>query len=79
MPPDFRLSALRMRRTVPDLYEAFLKDFGAYTDVVTVAVTDAPADQVLVAQGMARQCRSIRRALEECHLVERPKPQQPAS
>jgi hypothetical protein len=62
----FKQAMARLKRAAPREFEDFLNQFELYSNAVTVAVTDAPADNVLVAQGMARQCRGLLRALAEC-------------
>lgn len=75
MTPDsipLKHATLRLRKAAPQEFQLFLNQFELYTNDVTVAVTNAPADQVLVAQGMARQCRALLRAFVECPALERP-------
>jgi hypothetical protein len=70
-----KLAMLRLKRAAPAEYQEFLNVFGAYTDDVTVAVTDAPSDEILVMQGRAQQCRSLFRAFETCEqALVRPQP-----
>ena len=54
LPPTLDDEILRMRRNAGDGFERFVKAFAVYTHGVTIAVTNAPADQVLGAQGQAR-------------------------
>jgi hypothetical protein len=65
---------LRLKKIQPQVYDEAVRDFERYAWEVTAAVTDAAPDQVLLAQGMARQCNAILRALRECELIERQQP-----
>jgi hypothetical protein len=51
--------AERMKNQDPTLYEQFLRLLDAYTTELTVAVTEAPADQILTCQGRAQQARKF--------------------
>lgn len=53
------------------VWDAFINQFETYVDEVTVAVTIATADHVLVAQGMAREARALLALFKK-------KPNQPA-
>ena len=67
-------AALMLRKAAgKEIFDLFVQKFGAYTNEVVYSVTDAPPEQVLEAQGRARQCRALYRAFSECHLRERPK------
>lgn len=75
--PDPRLLsdyALRMRNGNPEAFELFVRELRRLSEHVTVAVTEADAGSILVAQGRAQQCRSLLRVFEEC---DRPKPPTP--
>lgn len=65
-------AALRMRSEAPRTWDDFLLALDAYVLDVTVAVTDAPQDQVLLRQGYARNARELLRIFQTCH-------QQPAA
>lgn len=67
-------SFLGLRNANPEGFEHCLQVFGEYTDEVTVAVTEAGPDTVLVMQGRAQQCRAILRVLRECDKVKPTKP-----
>lgn len=47
--------AFQLRNAEPKAYEAFLEAFDAYATEITVAVTDAPAADILNMQGRAKQ------------------------
>lgn len=64
--------ARRLRSADPENFRLFVDAFDGYALEVTVAVTEAPQDQVLNMQGRARQCRAILRILQECHLQRDP-------
>jgi len=66
--------ALRLRNADPEGFEQFVETFAAYTNEITVAVTEAPQDQVLNMQGRARQCLAFLRLFRECHIPETPQP-----
>jgi len=68
---------LRLQKIQPSIFEEAVREFERYSMLVTVAVTSAPPESILVAQGHAQQCQAILQALRECHLTERP--QQPGS
>lgn len=68
--------ARRLRSADPENFELFVAAFDAYALEVTVAVTEAPQDEILNMQGRAKQCRAILRMLQECHLQKSP-PQAP--
>ena len=59
--------ALRLRNADPEGFERFVEAFDAYASEITVAVTEAPQDQVLNMQGRARQCLAFLRLFRECH------------
>lgn len=74
MAVDIVDAALMLRRAAgKDVFDLFVRKFGEYTNEAVYAVTDAGPEQVLEAQGRARQCRALHRAFVECHLRERPK------
>lgn len=68
--------ARRLRSADPENFQSFVEALDAYALEVTVAVTEAPQDQVLNMQGRARQCMALLRLLQECHL-QRPTAQAP--
>lgn len=70
--------ALQLRAADPKAYQSFLEVLDAYATEITVAVTEAPAAEILNMQGRAKQTLVI------LHLLRTPKPlptpsqQQPA-
>lgn len=70
--------ALRLRNADPEGFEQFVAAFDAYTGEITVAVTDAPQDQILNMQGRAKQCLAFLRLFRECHIQKPTQPQPPA-
>lgn len=80
-PVNVRAVIFKLFKSLPaPLYWDFVRDFDAYVDDVTAAVTDAPPDQVLVAQGQARMCRALLRAfLDAPSFEERPTHTKPAT
>ena len=57
-------AALQLRAAGGEAYDRFVNAFETYSRDVTDAVTDAPADQVLGAQGQARQVKKILQTLK---------------
>ena len=49
----------RLWKTSPDAFNLFVKAFATYTDELTVAVTEASPDRILVLQGQAQNARSV--------------------
>lgn len=64
--------ALKWKSIDPGLYEHFLRLMDAYVDEVTVAVTEAPAADILQAQGRAQNARMFLRIFTE--VLEQPTP-----
>ncbi len=59
---DHKLISWRLRQFKnmdPAIYEALIDLMKQYVTELTVAVTDAPADQILVCQGRAQQARKM--------------------
>ena len=67
------VAALRLRNVAPDLFQQFIDQIEKAVEVATIAVTEAPPDQILVCQGRAQAYRYILRVLKECH-IDRTKP-----
>lgn len=65
-----------LRNSSPVEFEEFIKEFRAYTDTITVAVTQATPNDILVCQGRAQLAIAVLRMLIECD--KRPEPKQPA-
>lgn len=66
--PDFKLLApvaLKWRNQNPQLYDEFLKRLDRCVFDVTVAVTEAPSDQILQAQGRAQMARKFMQVFAE--------------
>lgn len=64
-PRRISLIANRWKNYDPRLYELFLREMDAYVFDVTVAVTEAPSDQILQAQGRAQQARKFMQLFAE--------------
>ncbi len=58
-------SIKRLSNNAGEAYDLFLNDLDSYVNEITVAVTDAPADQVLGMQGRAQQARKFQRMFHE--------------
>lgn len=50
------IAAARLSKAAPNMWQEFLPAFEAYARERELACVHAPADKVLSAQGMARQC-----------------------
>lgn len=50
---------LYFKNADPRLYEKFIRILDAYVTEITVAVTEAPTDEILVAKGRAQQARKF--------------------
>jgi hypothetical protein len=55
----------RLANNGGEAFDRFLRTFGAFVDTVTVAVTDAPSDQILRLQGQAQMARKLLRMFTE--------------
>lgn len=55
----------RLKRAEPQTYEQFIRALDAYTTELTVAVTDAPSESILVTQGRAQQARKFFKLMTE--------------
>jgi hypothetical protein len=53
------------RNAEPEIYEKFLKAFRDLTDEFTVAVTETPPSDILVAQGRAQMMRKLEQKFNE--------------
>lgn len=71
-----KVIALRLKNADPSNFDQFVECFDVYTSEVTVAVTEAPQDVILNAQGRAQQCLALLRMFRECH-IQRAAPQDP--
>lgn len=64
---QFKDAALLLKRhTSPDAWVNFMGAFSAYTYMKIGDVTDAPLENVVLIQGMARMCKKIHQLLDEC-------------
>jgi hypothetical protein len=57
---------LRLKNAAPETWDNLVQTFDIYATEVTVAVTQAPADCILVMQGRAQQCLALLRLMREC-------------
>lgn len=73
-PKQISQFALRVRNVDPPLYEQFIRLLDAYTTELTVAVTEAPADAILVSQGRAQQARKFLQLFAELPEPKKPTP-----
>ena len=66
--------ALRLKNADPESWDRFLQAFDGYATEVTVAVTEAPSEDILRFQGRAQQMLALLRLFKECHIVRNPPP-----
>lgn len=69
-----------IQMAAPKEWDAFVQTFDAYATEVTVAVTNAAQDEVLVSQGQARAFIHLLRVFRECGrraAAQQTHPQQP--
>ncbi len=64
-PKKLSIYAKRFRDQDPAVYEQFIRLLDQYVSELTVAVTEAPSSDVLVAQGRAQQARKFFQILTE--------------
>lgn len=57
--------ALRLKNADPHIYDKFIEHVAAYVHDITVAVTEAPPSEILVAQGRAQNAMKFYRLLTE--------------
>lgn len=63
---DFSQVCLRLRNAAPEQWAAFKTAFSVYDYQTTLAVTAAPADRIMNAQGHAQMCQALLRIFNEC-------------
>lgn len=68
--------AHRLQLAAPQEWETFVQVFDAYATEVTVAVTAAEQNEILVAQGKAKAFLHLLKCFREC-AIPRPQPQTP--
>ncbi len=66
MTPPLSVLCLRLRNADPQVWDAFLAQFAAYTNDATFALTKAEPAEILIAQGRAQQCHALLRLFKEC-------------
>lgn len=69
--------ALQLKNANPAAWDAFVETFDVYATEAAVALTQAPADQILAQQGRAQQCLAFLRTLRECDRARKPLPPEP--
>lgn len=57
---------LRLKNANPEAWDDFVQCFDIYATEVTVAVTQAPSEDILRMQGRAQQCLALLRTMREC-------------
>lgn len=62
---EISIISKRFRNYDPQLWDHFVNMVGDRSIAVTVAVTEAPPDQILVCQGMAKEARKMVQLLTE--------------
>jgi hypothetical protein len=68
--------ALQLKNANPKAWDAFVECMDVYTTEVTIALTAAPATEILNMQGRSQQCLALLRIFRECSSPIFP-PQQP--
>ena len=71
--PTLSELALRLRNGNPEAWDEFLVQMQGYYEDLTMKVVQAPAEEVMVAQGRAQSIFALLRTFKEC-TVERKKP-----
>lgn len=69
--------AHQLQVSAPREWDSFVQCFDAYATEVTVAVTTAEQNEVLVAQGRARAFLHLLELFRTCHIQRPPANQQP--
>jgi hypothetical protein len=64
-PRIFSVFALKFKNHDPKLYEKFLRVMDEYTHEITVAVTEADPNSILMLQGRAQQARKFMQVMSE--------------
>jgi hypothetical protein len=67
-------TALLLRNAAPETYDHLLQTMQVLVDEITVAVTEASPNDILVLQGRAQQARAWFRTFKECDQVKRKPP-----
>ena len=78
MTPQMLLAryAVRLRALDGRAWDDFVQCFDAYTTEVTVAVTEAPQDKILNAQGRAQAMLILLDTFKNCVDISQPKPKE---
>lgn len=66
---DLARAACRLKRSSPQYWEEFLKEFAMYRDKVTATVIASPPADILKVQGHAQQCLALERAFHDCEII----------
>ena len=72
--PSLPQCSLLLRNGNPEAFDAFLVRMAEYYDDLTLKVVQAPADEVLVAQGRAQAAFALLRIFKECTAKKNEKP-----
>lgn len=67
-----------LKNSDPQVFDYVLRLFYEHVEELTTAVTEAPADQILVCQGRAREARKLFRLFTELPEENPPVPTAPA-
>lgn len=73
-PPTLSDLALRLRNGNPDAWDEFLIRMQGYYEDLTMKVVQAPAEEVMVAQGRAQSIFALLRTFKECTVERKQKP-----
>ena len=73
-PPTLSDLALRLRNGNPDAWDEFLIRMQGYYEDLTMKVVQAPAEEVMVAQGRAQGVMALLRMFKECTVEKKRRP-----
>ena len=68
--------AMRLRHADPKAWEEFVQCFDAYATEVTLAVTNASQNEILVCQGRAQAYLHLLSTFRNCATISQPKPKE---
>jgi hypothetical protein len=70
-------TALVLRNAAPGEWDGFLSALADYSQDITLAVIEAPPNEILKHQGRAQMMLSLHRMFEECDNAKTPQPAAP--
>ena len=72
--PSLSQYMLLLRNGNPEGFDGFLKRLTEYYEDLTMKVVQAPAEEVMVAQGRAQAIFAVLRLFKECTVEQKPRP-----